>query len=86
MSIAPEREFIDVVPRQFIVDGLDEINDPRGMIGVRLEMEGTLITGSRTLLHNLLRCVEKAGLEIVDICLQPLAATVAISSDEKIEE
>ena len=36
-------------------------------------MEGTLITGSRTLLHNLLRCVEKAGLEIVDICLQPLA-------------
>ncbi len=73
VSIAPEREFIDVVPRQFIVDGLDEINDPRGMIGVRLEMEGTLITGSRTLLHNLLRCVEKAGLEIVDICLQPLA-------------
>ena len=67
-------------------DGLDEINDPRGMIGVRLEMEGTLITGSRTLLHNLLRC-RKAGLEIVDICLQPLAAaTVAISSDEKIEE
>ena len=58
VSIAPEREFIDVVPRQFIVDGLDEINDPRGMIGVRLEMEGTLITGSRTLLHNLLRCAE----------------------------
>lgn len=84
VSIAPEREFIDVVPRQFIVDGLDEINDPRGMIGVRLEMEGTLITGSRTLLHNLLRCVEKAGLEIVDICLQPLAAaTVALSGDEK---
>ncbi|CAM4029812.1 cell division protein FtsA [Bacillus manliponensis] len=84
VSIAPEREFIDVVPRQFIVDGLDEINDPRGMIGVRLEMEGTLITGSRTLLHNLLRCVEKAGLEIVDICLQPLAAaTVALSRDEK---
>ena len=74
VSIAPEREFIDVVPRQFIVDGLDEINDPRGMIGVRLEMEGTLITGSRTLLHNLLRCVEKAGLEIVDICLQLLEA------------
>ena len=86
VSIAPEREFIDVVPRQFIVDGLDEINDARGMIGVRLEMEGTLITGSRTLLHNLLRCVEKAGLEIVDICLQPCGTTVAISSDEKIEE
>lgn len=84
VSIVPEREIIDVIPRQFIVDGLDEINDPRGMIGVRLEMEGTLVTGAKTLLHNLLRCVERAGLEIVDISLQPLAAaTIALSTDEK---
>lgn len=84
MSIPPEREIIDVIPRQFIVDGLDEINDPRGMVGVRLEMEGTIITGSKTILHNLLRCVEKAGLQIADICLQPLAlGSAALSSDEK---
>jgi cell division protein FtsA len=84
VSIAPEREIIDVVPQQFIVDGLDEINDPRGMIGVRLEMEGTLVTGAKTLLHNLLRCVERAGLEVMDICLQPLAASsLALSKDEK---
>ncbi|TES53844.1 cell division protein FtsA [Halalkalibacterium halodurans] len=84
VSIPPEREIIDVIPKQFIVDGLDEINDPRGMIGVRLEMEGTIITGSKTLLHNLLRCVERAGLEVADICLQALAAgSVAISKDEK---
>ncbi|WP_368503996.1 cell division protein FtsA [Alkalihalophilus sp. As8PL] len=84
VSIPPEREIIDVIPRQFVVDGLDEINDPRGMIGVRLEMEGTIITGSKTILHNLLRCVERAGLQIADICLQPLASgSVAISKDEK---
>lgn len=84
MSIPPEREVIDVIPKQFIVDGLDEITDPRGMIGVRLEMEGTLITCSKTSLHNILKCVEHAGLEVSDICLQPLAAgTVALSSDEK---
>lgn len=84
VSIPPEREIIDVIPKQFIVDGLDEINDPRGMIGVRLEMEGMIITGSKTILHNLLRCVERAGLHIADICLQPLAAgSVAISKDEK---
>jgi cell division protein FtsA len=47
-------------------------------------MEGTIITGSKTILHNLLRCVERAGLEITDICLQPLAAgSVALSKDEK---
>lgn len=85
MPIPQDREIINVLPKQFIVDGLDEINDPRGMIGVRLEMEGILITGSKTLLHNTLRCVERAGLEILEIVLQPLAAgTVALSRDEQI--
>ncbi|MCA0174398.1 cell division protein FtsA [Bacillus hwajinpoensis] len=84
VSIPPEREIIDVIPGQFVVDGLDGITDPRGMIGVRLEMEGTIITGSKTVLHNLLRCVEKAGLEIADICLQPLACgSMALSKDER---
>ncbi len=84
LSVPPEREIIDVIPTQFIVDGLDGIHDPRGMLGVRLEMEGTIITGTKTALHNLLRCVEKAGLTIADICLSPLAAgTVAVSKDEK---
>lgn len=84
VSIPPEREIIDVIPKQFIVDGLDEISDPRGMIGVRLEMEGTIITCSKTILHNILKCVEGAQLQISDICLQPLAAgTIALSADEK---
>jgi len=84
VSIPPEREIIDVIPKQFIVDGLDEITDPRGMIGVRLEMEGVIITCSKTVLHNILKCVERANLEVADICLQSLAqGTVALSKDEK---
>ncbi|SDQ62848.1 cell division protein FtsA [Virgibacillus subterraneus] len=84
ISIPPEREIIDVIPKQFVVDGLDEITDPRGMIGVRLEMEGTIITCSKTVLHNILKCVERANLQVSDICLQPLSAgTVALSKDEK---
>lgn len=84
VSIPPEREIIGVVAKQYIVDGLDEINDPRGMIGVRLEMEGTIITSSKTILHNTLRCVERAGLNILDITLQPLAAgSFALSKDEQ---
>src|SRR5699024_715117 len=58
--------------------------DPRGMIGVRLEMEGTIITCSKTALHTILKCVERANLEVSDICLQPLAAgTIALSKDDK---
>ncbi|WP_289489990.1 hypothetical protein, partial [Klebsiella pneumoniae] len=65
---------VNIIPKQFIVDNLDEIKDPRGMIGIRLEMDATMITTSRTLLHNVLRCVERAGLNIKEIYLQPLAA------------
>ncbi len=84
VTIPSDREIIDVVPIYYKVDELDEINDPRGMIGVRLEMNGILITGLRTILHNSLRCVEKAGLEIVDIALQPMAAgALVLSNDEK---
>src|SRR5690625_3196412 len=84
VSIPPERDIIDVIPKQFIVDGLDEITDPRGMIGVRLEMEGTIITCSKTVLHNILKCVERANLTITDICLQPIAAgSISLSNDER---
>lgn len=84
VSIPPEREVVDVIPTQFIVDGLDGITDPRGMIGVRLEMQGTIITTSRTALHNALKCVERAGLKVSDIALESLGAgMVALSLDER---
>lgn len=84
MSIPPERELVNLLPRQFIVDNLNEIKDPRGMIGIRLEMDATMITTSRTLLHNVLRCVERAGLKIKEIYLQPLASGFfALTEDEK---
>lgn len=84
MSIPPERELVNLIPKQFIVDNLDEIKDPRGMIGIRLEMDATMITTSKTLVHNVLRCVERAGLQIREIYLQPLAAGMfALTEDEK---
>lgn len=83
-SVSPDQEIVNLVPRQFIVDDYDEITDPRGMIGVRLEMDGTLITTPKTVVHNILRCVERAGLTIREIYLQSLAAgTFALSEDEK---
>lgn len=83
-SVPPEREILAIIPEEFIVDGFDGIKDPRGMIGVRLEMHATMITGPRTIVHNIKRCVEKAGLQIENIVLQPLAAsTVSMSSGER---
>lgn len=84
VAIPPERVIVDVVPKEFVVDGLREIQDPKGMIGVRLEMEGTLVTGSKTILHNIARCIERAGLELYGLYLQPLAeAELVLSRDER---
>ncbi|MET3288154.1 UNVERIFIED_CONTAM: cell division protein FtsA [Brevibacillus sp. OAP136] len=84
VAIPPDREIIEVVPKEYIVDGQGSIKDPRGMIGVRLEMEGTIVSGSKTVVHNIVRCVEKASLRVAGIFLQPLAASsVALSKDDK---
>lgn len=84
VNLPPEREIIDVVAKEFIVDGLRGIVDPRGMLGVRLEVEAYLITGSRTAIHNVVRCVERAGIEVANLVLLPMAAShVALSHDER---
>ena len=84
MATPPEKEIVNLIPKNFTVDLLSEIKDPRGMIGTRLEVDATMITTSKTLLHNVLRCVERAGLKIREIYLQPLAAGYyALTEDER---
>ncbi|KKC47001.1 MULTISPECIES: cell division protein FtsA [Paenibacillus] len=84
VALPPEREIINLVPKQYLVDGLEGISDPRGMIGVRLEVESTIVTGAKTAIHNLIRCVEKAGLHISGIILMSLASgMMSLSKDEK---
>ncbi|MFF2093462.1 cell division protein FtsA [Paenibacillus sp. NPDC058174] len=84
VALPPEREIINLVPKQFLVDGLEGISDPRGMIGVRLEVEATVVTGAKTAIHNLMRCVEKAGLRIKNVILMSLASGVmSLTKDEK---
>ncbi len=84
VTLPPEREIIDVMARQFIVDGLEEIQDPRGMIGVRLEVEATVVTGAKTAIHNIERCVEKAELRLAGKILMPLSAgETVLTKDEK---
>lgn len=84
IALPPEREIIGIVPKQYLVDGLEGIQDPRGMIGVRLEVEATIITGTKTAIHNLIRCVERAELRLAGLLLMPLAAgQLALSKDEQ---
>ncbi len=84
IALPPEREIIDVLPREFIVDGYDGIRDPVGMIGVRLEVDAMVVTGTSSAIKNTLRCVQRAGLEVSGLVLNSLAnAEIVLSRDEK---
>lgn len=77
-QIPPERQIVSLVPQTFKVDTFDGIKDPRGMVGVRLEMKGLLFTGPNTVVHNIRTCVEKAGLNISKLVISALALTETI--------
>ncbi|BDX41119.1 cell division protein FtsA [Enterococcus faecium] len=80
-SIPPERQIVSILPQDFTVDGFEGIKDPRGMIGVRLEMYGLLFTGPKTIIHNIRKCVENAGLIVNEMVITPLALAESILSD-----
>lgn len=80
-STPPERQIIAILPQEFTVDGFEGIKDPRGMIGVRLEMFGVIYTGPKTIIHNTRKCVEKAGLIVNELAITPLALTETVLSD-----
>lgn len=83
-AVPPERDILAVLPQEFIVDGFDGISDPRGMIGVRLELHALLLSAPKTILHSIRRCVEKAGCRIKALVLQPLGvSSAALSSGER---
>ncbi|HFI0671807.1 TPA: cell division protein FtsA [Streptococcus suis] len=80
-SMTPEREVISFIPEEFTVDGFQGIRDPRGMMGIRLEMRGMLYTGPRTILHNLRKTVERAGVAVENIVIAPLALTRSVLNE-----
>ncbi|MBS1252468.1 MAG: Cell division protein FtsA [Anaerolineales bacterium] len=84
IAIPHNRRMVHVIPRTYIVDGQDGVRDPVGMQAFRLEVEVHIVTAAVASLHNLVRCVERAGVEVTDLVLQPMAAAeTALSSAER---
>lgn len=79
-----DREIIHIIPQEFIVDDQRGIKDPLGMSGVRLETEVHIVTGAITSAQNICRSVERAGIDVKDLVLEPLASSYSVlSEDEK---
>jgi cell division protein FtsA len=84
IAIPTDREILHTLPQNFIVDDQDGIRDPVGMSGVRLEAKVHIVTGAVTSIQNIVKSVNRVGLEINEIILEQIASSEAVlSNDEK---
>ncbi len=85
IRVDADRMILHALPREYVVDNQDGIRDPIGMSGVRLEVHVNLVTAATSCVQNVVRCVERCGLSVADVVLQPLASAEAVVSDDEKE-
>jgi cell division protein FtsA len=84
VAIPLDRETIHIIPQEFMINDQDGIRDPVGMSGVRLEAKVHIVTGAVSSAQNIIKCANKAGLNVAEICLEPIASSEAVlCQDEK---
>lgn len=85
VSIPLDREIVHVLPQSFVVDDQPGIKDPIGMSGVRLEADVHIVTGAVTSAQNICKSIRRAGVEVVDLVLQPIASSYAVLTPDEEE-
>lgn len=85
IMLPTDQQILHVIPQEFVVDGQDGISDPVGMSGMRMEAEVHIITGLVSAAKNMYRCVERAGYQVADLILEPLASSYSVLDEEEKE-
>lgn len=84
VNIPADQQILHVLNQEFIIDGQEDVREPVGMSGIRLEVKVHIVTGAVSAAQNIVKCVHRCGLEVRDLILQPLASAMAVlSEDEK---
>ena len=84
VNIPNDQQILHILNQEFIIDGQEDVREPLGMSGVRLEVRVHIVTGAVSAAQNIVKCVRRCGLEVADLILQPLASSWAVlSEDEK---
>ncbi|MFM2008692.1 MAG: cell division protein FtsA [Pseudomonadota bacterium] len=84
VNIPTDQQLLHTVRQEFIVDSQEGVREPIGMNGIRLEVRVHIVTGAVSAVQNILKCVRRCGLEVIDLILQPMASADAVlTQDEK---
>jgi cell division protein FtsA len=85
VNIPTDQQVLHVLTQEFIVDGQEDIREPIGMSGVRLEVRVHIVTGAVSAAQNVVKCVRRCGLEVNDLILQPLASSLSVLTPDERE-
>jgi cell division protein FtsA len=83
VNVPTDQQILHVLRQEFIIDGQEDVREPVGMSGVRLEVKVHIVTGAVSAAQNIVKCVRRCGLEVNDLILQPLASSRAVLSDDE---
>lgn len=85
IAIPNDQQVLHILPQEFIIDGQEDVREPLGMSGVRLEVKVHIVTGAVSAVENVTKCVRRCGIEVRDTMLQPLASALAVLNDDEKE-
>ena len=83
IAIPNDQQILHILPQEFIIDGQEDVREPLGMSGVRLEVKVHIVTGAVSAVENIVKCVRRCGLSVKDVILQPLASARAVLNDDE---
>ncbi len=83
VNIPLDRQIIHTVPLEYIIDGQGQIRDPIGMNGVRMEVRAHVITAAVTSVQNIVKCCNRAGLDVIEVVVEPLASAMAVLHEDE---
>ncbi|MBI2769767.1 MAG: cell division protein FtsA [Burkholderiales bacterium] len=84
INISTDQRLLLVEPQEFVIDGQD-VKEPVGMSGIRLEAKVHIVTGAQSAAENIIKCVRRCGLEVEHLMLNPLASSLAVLTDDEKE-
>ena len=84
IALPTDQQILHILTQEFIIDGQEDVREPIGMSGMKLEVKVHIVTGAVSAAQNIVKCVKRCGLEVSDLVLQPLASSMAtLTEDEK---
>ena len=85
VSLPVDKDILHTIPQEYVVDTLEEIKNPQGMMGRRLEARVHLVTAASTAINNLISCVEELGITVDGLVFQPIASALAALEDDEMD-